>query len=180
MWSWQGLRALPGSPIMLRMKVSNNLWLRNPLVGRWLCFPASDWLGHALCVLWLRWRGDSGDLWATQADTWHVMDATHITQQQQQQQHHEATLGTQDGPRHRSLTAANLYFTLNRKSNLTPGSRLNWNRAAPGLASWSVITQSSARWQTFHFLVSAESAGPETLNYKVVVCGPSSCMPRLH
>ena len=182
MWSWRGKGYAPRlarplcwgwkSPTICDCAI---LWSANDYVSRrligWLmrCMYC-DWDDGVIRVIYGRHRRTR--------DTWWMRLILHNNNTMRLCWHGPATLGTEDGPRHCSLTAANLYFTLNRKSNLTPGSRLNWNRAAaPGLGS--VITQSSARWQTFHFLVS-ESAVPdiELLNSaRLLVCGPSSACP---
>ena len=78
------IMASPGSPIMLGMKVPQQFVIAQSSDWPMIKF-LGVWLAHAMYVLWLRWRGDTRDLWATQADTWHVMDATHITQQQHQE-----------------------------------------------------------------------------------------------
>ena len=118
------IMASPGSPIMLGMKVPQQFVIAQSSDWPMIKF-LGVWLAHAMYVLWLRWRGDTRDLWATQADTWHVMDATHITTTTPggSTDIPQATLGTVNMGPDTLLThiAANLYFTLNRKSNLTPG-----------------------------------------------------------
>ena len=181
LWSWRGKGYAPrlARPLCWEWKSPTIcdcaiLWLASDYVSRrligWLMrYMYCDWDDGVIRVIYGRHRRTR--------DTWWMRLILH-NNNTRRLCCSQATLGTQDGPRHCSLTAAaNLYFTLNRKSNLTPGSRLNWNRAAapgPGSVELRDHTElgSVANFSLPGLWISC-SWDSELLNSaRLLVCGP--------